>query len=157
MQLKTVLIVLALSALPLDATAQSIPPTNYVAGGPPVVVSGSATITTDNNSVTVSSGATVTYQASSSIDLKPGFHASAGSNFYATIGTAAAADTDADGLPDVWERVHGLNPNYAPDAQNATSGGLTYLLEYQLGTTTTTSKQNDSGNTTQLKINRPTQ
>ncbi len=155
MQLKTVLAALALSALPLGVAAQTIiPSTTYVTGAPPVVVSGSSTIATNSNTVTVASGATVTYQASTSIDLTPGFHALAGSNFYATIGTTV--DTYGTGLPDVWQRAHGLTPS-AGNAQTAATSGLTYLLEYQLGTNPSTTKQTDSGNTTQLKINRPTE
>ncbi len=155
MQLKTVLTALALSGIPLGAAAQTvIPSTTYGAGGPPAVVSGSSTIATNSNTVTVASGATVTYQASTSIDLTPGFHAVPGSNFYATIGTTV--DTYGTGLPDVWQRAHGLTPS-AGNAQTATTAGLTYLLEYQLGTNPTTTKQTDSGNSTQLKINRPTQ
>jgi hypothetical protein len=160
MQLKTILVVLALAALPLGAAAQTIIPnsTTYSAGRPPVVVSGSSTLATSSSSSTtnpviVSSGATVTYQASTSIKLEPGFHASAGGHFFAMIGSTF--DTDGDGLPDVWERAHGLNPNYAPDAQYTTSGGLTYLLEYQLGTTITNSKQTDSSNQTKLNVHVP--
>lgn len=123
MHLKTVLLALGLLAIPARAFAQTIPPTTYPAGKP-VVVSGASDITTSTNAVTVSNNATVTYQASMSITLGPGFHAATGSNFYAMIGSSV--DSDGDGLPDVWERAHGLNPSSAADANNTTSGGLTY-------------------------------
>lgn len=36
---------------------------------------------------------------------------------YPTLtGKAKAKDTDADGMPDIWEQAHGLNPNNANDA-----------------------------------------
>ena len=41
---------------------------------------------------------------------------------------ASAPDTDGDGLPDEWERAHGLNPNDASDAARvATPEGYTHL------------------------------
>jgi len=44
-------------------------------------------------------------------------------------------DSDCDGLPDEWERAHGLNPNDPSDAlQDADFDGLTALQEYALGT-----------------------
>ncbi len=64
-------------------------------------------------------------------------------------------DDDNDGLTNGWEIAHGLNPSNPADAQSATSGGLTYLLEYRLGTDPATAKQSDTGNSLLLKINRP--
>ena len=44
----------------------------------------------------------------------------------------AAADADADGLPDWWEDQQGLNKNSAADAsQDGDNDGLTNLLEYE--------------------------
>jgi hypothetical protein len=45
------------------------------------------------------------------------------------------ADTDGDGMPDVYELNNGFNPNDPSDAnQDADNDGLTNLQEYQLGT-----------------------
>ena len=51
--------------------------------------------------------------------------------------TTATADSDGDGLSDVWEAGHGLDP-FSDDAENGTSGdgdrdGLGNLLELALG------------------------
>jgi len=142
--------------LPLGAVAQTvIPPTTY-SPAPPVVVTSSSTITTNSNTVTVSSGATVVYQAATSVTLKPGFQVVAGGKFYAGIGTAAGADTDGDGMPDVWERAYGLNPSSAGDSTNDADGdGISSLVEYYLGTNPTVAKQTDSANSLQLQINHP--
>ncbi len=157
MKLRTLAVVCSLFWVSSAADAQTIiSTTTYGAGLAPVVVSSSPTITTNSNSVIVSPGATVTFQSATSVKLEPGFHASTGGNFYAMIGSLA--DSDGDGLPDVWERAHGLNPNNPADASAVNPlSGLTYLVEYQLGTTTSNGKQADTGNSTQLKINRPTQ
>ncbi|MCZ7591298.1 MAG: hypothetical protein M5U15_03705 [Kiritimatiellae bacterium] len=52
------------------------------------------------------------------------------------IGTnPQSADTDADGLPDNWEYINGLNPNDPSDALLDSDGdGLSNLEEYQHGT-----------------------
>jgi hypothetical protein len=61
---------------------------------------------------------------------------------YANIGQAKnlfsfeiALDTDGDGLPDWWERSHGLNPTNPADATGHPGGSpLTYLQHFQAGT-----------------------
>jgi pectate lyase len=45
------------------------------------------------------------------------------------------ADSDKDGLPDAWERQHGLNPNDASDASRDQDGdGYTNIEEHLNGT-----------------------
>lgn len=51
------------------------------------------------------------------------------------VGDPLAQDTDADGMPDVWENAHGFNPNDPADAtQDADKDGQTNLAEYLAGT-----------------------
>lgn len=47
---------------------------------------------------------------------------------------ALPKDTDGDGMPDVWESKHGLNPNVNDAAGDPDHDGLTNLQEYKLGT-----------------------
>jgi hypothetical protein len=43
----------------------------------------------------------------------------------------APADTDRDGMPDAWEKAHGLNPNNSADRNADRNGdGYTNLEEY---------------------------
>ncbi|MBI2998261.1 MAG: choice-of-anchor D domain-containing protein [Deltaproteobacteria bacterium] len=50
-------------------------------------------------------------------------------------GTGVLSDSDGDGLPDVYEIAHSLNPNDPSDANQDPDGdGLTNLQEFQLGT-----------------------
>jgi hypothetical protein len=43
---------------------------------------------------------------------------------------AAPKDTDGDGIPDVWEKKHKLNPNDAADGKLITASGYSNLEEY---------------------------
>jgi hypothetical protein len=43
---------------------------------------------------------------------------------------AANYDTDGDGMPDAWEKVHGLNPSVADNNADYDSNGYTNLEEY---------------------------
>jgi hypothetical protein len=45
-------------------------------------------------------------------------------------------DSDMDGIPDDWERAHGLNPNDATDAQKLRPDGYTNLEAYLNGLVT---------------------
>lgn len=141
---------LLLFLTPLLGAAQTVIQNTTYGTGQNATVNGPGTVVA-NTSVTVSSGAVVTFKGSTSITLGPGFTASSGSRFTARL----VVDTDGDGIPDQWEISRGLNPSNASDAQNATSGGLTYLLEYQLSTTPGVTKQTDSGNSTALNVHRP--
>lgn len=64
---------------------------------------------------------------------------------YDTLGTAGfsvtksiaiqTVDSDNDGLSDLWETTHGLNPNlFADAALDSDNDGLTNLQEFELGT-----------------------
>ncbi len=44
--------------------------------------------------------------------------------------TPAPIDTDGDGIPDAWEKAHGLNPNDAADGKKVTASGYTNLEVY---------------------------
>jgi hypothetical protein len=50
-------------------------------------------------------------------------------------GAGPVADTDADGIPDIWERLHGLNPADPADASSDTDGdGQSARAEFGSGT-----------------------
>jgi pectate lyase len=54
---------------------------------------------------------------------------------YAFSAADVPVDTDGDGMPDVWERAHGLNPNEVSDgAADADKDGYTNLEEFLNGT-----------------------
>ena len=47
-------------------------------------------------------------------------------------------DSDGDGMPDEWEKAHGLNPNDASDAnKDCTGDGYTNIEKYINGISTT--------------------
>lgn len=55
-------------------------------------------------------------------------------------------DTDGDGIPDRWERSHGMNPNRAADArQDFDADRLTNLREYRLGARIRDEDSDDDG------------
>ena len=44
--------------------------------------------------------------------------------------TPAPVDTDHDGMPDAWEKTHGLDPNDAADRNRLAADGYTMLETY---------------------------
>jgi hypothetical protein len=53
-------------------------------------------------------------------------------------GAGSLADTDADGIPDIWERLYGLNPEEATDAaSDSDSDGQSARAEFDSGTNPT--------------------
>ncbi len=56
-------------------------------------------------------------------------------NSFSSINVPVLADSDGDGIPDVWETAHGLNPSDPSDAPLDSDGdGFTNLQEYLAGT-----------------------
>jgi len=45
-------------------------------------------------------------------------------------GSQTAVDSDNDGIPDDWEKTHGLNPNDPADANRIAADGYTNLERY---------------------------
>jgi len=84
--------------------------------------------------VNVSTSANVTFEAGKQVRLLPGFHAAAGSHFYAQIGLSGAnldrpsetdgapvglsLDTNHNGIPDFVERNLGLDPRANNDSDS---------------------------------------
>ena len=63
-----------------------------------------------------------------------------------TATTAAPVDTDGDGIPDEWEKAHGLNPNDATDGKKTNADGYTNLEVYLNSLVEDiTTKQNEGG------------
>jgi len=88
----------------------------------PVGTSGTITVTASGGPLT---GGTVLTQT---VPLT-------GVNVRIEFKTTAVVDTDADGIPDAWETLYGLNPNNGADALMDTDGdGSSNLVEYRRGT-----------------------
>ena len=66
----------------------------------------------------------------SQTDLKPADAGDDWSPWPALAQTEAPADTDGDGMPDSWEKAHGLNPNDASDGKLTNNEGYTMLEVY---------------------------
>lgn len=47
-----------------------------------------------------------------------------------SVAAAAPADSDHDGMPDAWEREHGLDPANSDDRNGLGSNGYTNLDNY---------------------------
>jgi hypothetical protein len=45
-------------------------------------------------------------------------------------GGTSPIDTDGDGIPDDWERAHGLNPRDPRDASRDSGDGYTWIEKY---------------------------
>lgn len=64
----------------------------------------------------------------------------------ATLGTNATSDADYDGVPDYFERLHGMDPYLAADAnEDADGDGLTNLNEYRVGSLIMSADSNNNG------------
>jgi len=124
-------LILAMGLLACRLTAQvTIYAATYGSGRVQTVDGKDQILTTDTSStliISVQNGANITYSSNVQIKLEPGFHAFPGSRFHAEV------DSDGDGIPDLWETNHGLNPHLASDATNLDTDGRTFLLDYQLG------------------------
>ncbi len=122
------------------ASGLTIIPTTTYPSGQTAVVSGSTSISTGNNTVVVSSGATVVYQASNSITLQPGFQAVSGSNFQAVISATP------------------LTPVLlaASSTSVAAGGSVTFTAAGGLGTTSYTWSGAASGTGQSATVNFPT-
>ena len=124
-------------ALTLPLLADTTVPPTTVTNGQTLTVQSSGQVTT-SGTVEVQSGGTAVLQGSTGVRLLPGFHAATGSNFQASINPALVggnnpADTDDDGMTNVWETAHGLNPSANDAAIDSDADGLTNLQEFQLG------------------------
>jgi hypothetical protein len=104
---KSILILLLAACFLCPMAAAASPPGSGNLESGPYGVSG--TITTPNPCI-VPSGEKVLFAATSQIVLKPGFHAVAGSNFRAVIGSYSAispeTDSDIDNLADWLELLY---------------------------------------------------
>ncbi|MEM7014443.1 MAG: hypothetical protein AAF585_23530 [Verrucomicrobiota bacterium] len=61
---------------------------------------------------------------------KQGYSADIEADRRALRSDTVVADADGDGLPDEWERKHGLNPSAAADSSLPTPSGYTWLEKY---------------------------
>ncbi|MBR4172610.1 MAG: hypothetical protein IKR48_13245 [Kiritimatiellae bacterium] len=64
---------------------------------------------------------------------------------YWTLTDPESADTDGDGMPDLWEYWNGLNPLADDSGYDPDGDGLTNISEYRLGTDTQRSDTDDDG------------
>lgn len=141
-------ILLSLGLLPLGVAGQiTISSTTY-SSSQNVTVSSATSIAT-SGTVTVSTGAKITFKGKTTITLSPGFQATSGAKFSAII------DYDGDGISDAWELARGLITTDASDALSTTSNGLTYLMEYLLGTTPGATKDTTAGAGITVNVHRP--
>lgn len=129
---------LGVIGLTLSLSADTtVPPTN-VASGQTLSVTDPGQVTTSGG-VQVQSGGAAILQGGTRVLLAPGFHALAGSYFRAYIdrnlgGFANLADTDVDGLPDLWELLHFGSLTAATGAGDNDGDGVLNAAEYVAGT-----------------------
>jgi hypothetical protein len=70
---------------------------------------------------------------------------------------ASTGDTDADGMPDPWEELHGLNPADPADAgQDADGDTLTNLQEFEKGTDPNSDDTDEDGSKDNVETNTGT-
>jgi len=85
---------------------------------------------------------------SHSISLKAtdSFGFSSSTSISISILETSETDTDGDGMPNIWERENGLDPNDPNDAQTDLDGdGFSNLAEFQSGTDPQTTEADDGG------------
>ncbi len=63
-------------------------------------------------------------------DLKPKGADASWSAWPELVTRDVQTDTDKDGMPDVWEETHGLNPKFPSDRNNVAANGYTHLENY---------------------------
>lgn len=75
---------------------------------------------------------------------------------FETIGAGFSMDADADGMPDWWEILYGLNPNNVADASGDGVGdGVTNLMKYKTGRNPLVLALPDSASALALKVHTP--
>ena len=107
-----------------------------------IIIDNGRIATSDTSPVTVQNMGSLILWSGGGIDLKPGFHAVAGSFFWAAVDSnmngysdvEEATDSDGDGMCDAWEIDHGLNPFDPTDAAKDRDGdGISNLAESRVG------------------------
>lgn len=119
----------------------TVAPTTFAAGPVQTISANGEILTTENTAATnvdVPAGAAVVLQAKSRVRLLPGFRARSGADFTAYVDAnmngfsdlEEIADSDGDGMPDVWEYYRGLDVAVNDAAADPDGDGLTNLQEY---------------------------
>jgi hypothetical protein len=97
-----------------------VPPVTVASGANTMYLDPGEIVTTENDTstnVVVQSGGNLTFWSGGRVDLKPGFHATSGSFFWAAVDhnmdgysdVEESTCTSGDGIPDAWKLDHGLS------------------------------------------------